>query len=119
MKERFKIIALDEAEWERFLLDYSGDVSGVVAAKSEEVDSRTREWKGEKPASAVDASGAFLAKGADPARTPLAILEAEIERFETLVAADKETARKLAAVSKRTAEETNAFASLKEKLARL
>ena len=66
---------------------------------------------------AVDASGAFLAKGADLARTPLAVLEAEIERIEKLVAADRESARKVAAVSKRIAEEGNALARLKERLA--
>ena len=116
MKERYKNVALDDGEWERFLLEYSGDVDKVVAAKSTEVDKRTRAWKGEKPTVAVDDSGAFLAEDADLARTPLATLQAEIERLETLVAADKESARKLAAVSKRIAEETNALESLKEKL---
>ena len=116
MKERYRNVALDDGEWERFLLEYSGDVDKVVAAKSTEVDKRTRAWKGEKPTAAVDDSGAFLAKDADLARTPLATLEAEIDRLERLVAADKESARKLAAVSKRIAEETNALESLKEKL---
>ena len=116
IKERYTNVALDDGEWERFLLEYSGDVDKVVAAKSTEVDKRTRAWKGKTPTIAVDDSGAFLAKDADLARTPLATLEAEIERLERLVAADKESARKLAAVSKRIAEETNALESLKEKL---
>ena len=116
MKERYRNVALDDGEWERFLLEYSGDVDKVVGAKSTEVDKRTRAWKGKTPTIAVDDSGAFLAKDADLARTPLATLEAEIERLERLVAADKESARKLAAVSKRIAEETNALESLKEKL---
>ena len=117
MKERYGNVALDDGEWERFLLEYSGDVDGVVAAKSTEMDKSTRTWKGEKPTAAVDDSGAFLAKDANLAGTPLAILEAEIERLEKLAASDKESARKLAAVSKRISEETNALTSLQEKLA--
>ena len=61
--------------------------------------------------------GAFLAKEAELESTPLAVLEAEIGRLEQLVAADRESARKVAAVSRRIAEERNAIASLKEKLA--
>ena len=117
LRESYKNLSLDEDEWGRFLLEYVGDVDGVVAAKSEEVENSTKAWKGEKPSVAVDASGAFLVKGADLTRTPLAVLEAEIERMEELVAADRESARKVAAVSKRIAEEGNALAGLKERLA--
>ena len=117
MKESYKNLGFDEVEWERFLLEYAGDVDGAVAAKSEEVEKRTKAWKGLKPSAALDASGSFLAKGADLARVPLALLEAEIERLEKLVAADSESARKVAAVSKRIAEERNAIASLTETLA--
>ena len=117
MKESYKNLVLDDGECERFLLEYVGDVDGVVAAKSEEVERSTKAWKGEKPSVAVDASGAFLAKGADLARIPLAVLEAEIERMEKLVAADRISARKVAAVSKRITEEGNALAGLKERLA--
>ena len=116
MRETYRNLGFNEAEWERFLLEYVGDVDGVVEAKSKEVEKHTTAWKGRKPSAALDASGAFLAKGVDLARTPLAVLEAEIERVEKLVAADRESARKVAAVSKRIAEERNAIASLKERL---
>ena len=117
MIDRFRNIGFDDVEWSRFLLEYSGDVDGVVVVKAEEVEEHTRAWKGQRPSVKVDDSGAFLAKTADPTRTPLAILEAEIERLEKLVAADRETARKLGAVSKRIAVERNALERLKEKLA--
>ena len=117
MRENYRNLSFDEGEWGRFLLEYVGDVDGVVAAKSEEVEKSTKAWKGEKPAVAVDASGTFLPKGANLARTSLGVLEAEIERMEKLVAADRESARKVAAVSKRIAEEGNALAGLKERLA--
>ena len=117
MMERYRNSGFSDVEWSRFLLEYSGDVNGIVATKAEEVDKSTRAWKGERPSAAVDDSGAFLAKTADPTKTPLAILEAEIGRLEKLVTADRETARKLGAVSKRIAEEKIALERLKEKLA--
>ena len=117
MKERYRNVAFDDGEWKRFLLKYSGDVDAVVAAKSKEVDKSTKAWKGKKPSTPRDESGAFLTKDANLGRTPLASLEAEIERLQKVVAADKESARKLAAISKRITEETNALAGLKEKLA--
>ncbi len=117
MKDRYKNLTLDEPEWKRFMLEYSGDVDGIIAAKSKEVEKKMRGWKGEKPSSAIDASGAFLAKNADLDNTPLAVLEVEIERLEKLVATDRETRNKLTAVSKRIAEEKNTLTSLKERLA--
>jgi hypothetical protein len=64
----------------------------------------------------VDASGAFVETSVDPKKMPLAVLEAEIARLEKIVAIDAETARRLAAVTKRIAEENAALERLKEKL---
>jgi hypothetical protein len=50
-------------------------------------------------------------------RVSLAILEAEIGRLEKMVAADKETANRLSAISKRLIEETTGLERLKERLA--
>ncbi len=116
MKERYQNIGLEATDWDRFLLNYSGDVDGIVATKAGEAKKSAGSWKGTTPTSAVDDSGAFLSETAEPAKTPLAILEAEIGRLEKLVAADRETARQLSAVSKRIAEETTVLERLKEKL---
>ena len=89
MKERYQNIGLDSADWDLFLLKYSGDVDGIVATKAGEAEKSARSWKGTTPTSAVDDSGAFLSKTDDPDKTPLGILEAEIERLEKLVAVDK------------------------------
>ena len=116
MMERYRNIGLETADWDRFLLEYSGDVDGIVTEKAGEAERKGKSWKGTTPTSAVDDSGAFLEESADPAKTPLAILEAEIGRLEKLVTADMETARRLSAVSKRIGEETTALERLKEKL---
>jgi hypothetical protein len=68
------------------------------------------------PTSPVDAGGSFLAADTDLAKTPLAVLEAEIGRFEKLAAADKETANRIAAITKRLIDETTALQRLREKL---
>jgi hypothetical protein len=116
MKERHQNVGFEASDWGLFLLKYSGDVDGIVATKTREAENGARSWKGTPPTRAVDESGAFLSASDNPAKIPLAILQAEIGRLEKLVAADKETANKLSAVSKRLAEETTALARLKERL---
>ena len=116
MMERYQNIKFKEADWNRFMLKYSGDVDGIVAEKAGEAKKSARALKGDAPKTAVADSGAFLSETADPAAAPLAILEAEIRRLEKLVAADSETARKLTAISQRIAEETTALERLKERL---
>ena len=116
MVDRHRNVGFNDVEWSRFLLEYSGDVDGIVTAKADDIEKGTRAWKGEKPSAAVDDSGAFLTKAADPTKTPLAVLDAEIERLEKLVATDRATARRLGAVSKRIAEERGALGRLKERL---
>ena len=117
MKDSYRNIRFDDAKWNRFLLKYSGDVDEIISTSDKEVEESTKSWKGKRPSTAIDDSGAFVSRTAELTKLPLAILEAEIERLEKLLAADKETARKLAAVSKRIAQETNALERLKEKLA--
>ena len=115
MKERYHNIKFKATDWDRFLLKYSGDVDGIVTTKVQAAEKSATSWKGKTPASAVDGGGTFLSE-TNPARTPLAVLEAEIGRLEKMVVADKQTAFKLSAISKRIAEETAALDRLKERL---
>jgi ABC-type lipoprotein export system ATPase subunit len=116
MMERYSRADLQSEDWNRFLLQYSGDVDSILAARAAEVDQRATSWKGTSPTNPADASGAFLLPTADATKTPLAVLEAEIGRLEKLVAADRETANRVAAITKRLTEETNALERLREKL---
>ena len=116
MKERYQNVGFEGTDWSRFLLTHSGDVDVLLEAKSKEAVKSVATWRGSTPSSAVEDSGAFLQDNADPLETPLAVLEAEIGRLEKLVAADRETANKLSALSKRIAEETAALERLQEKL---
>jgi len=105
LKQQHQNARLDEKEWDRFLLEFSGDVDAALTAASKAVEEGLSSWKGIQPTSAANADGSFLAAGSDPKQTPLATLESEIERLQKLVAADDDTAKRLAALTKRLADE--------------
>jgi hypothetical protein len=100
MKERHQTIGFKPTNWDDFLLTFSGDVDATVLERAAEVDKLIQSWKGTMPTGPTDTTGAFLPATADLEKTPLAVLEAEIERLQKIVAADLETAKKLAATTK-------------------
>ncbi|TIR05348.1 MAG: ATP-binding protein [Mesorhizobium sp.] len=114
LKEAHAASKLDEAAWERFLLDFSGDVDDAIKAKAAQSTKELAYWKGSAPK--LLENGSYVADDADLVRIPLAVLEAEIERIQKVVAADRQTADKLSLNAKRIAEETAKLAALKEKL---
>lgn len=116
LKDQHQILEIDESEWGEFLIRYSGDVDKTVVKHVTAIERDAKSWKGSPPTKSVDDSGSFMAETDDPGKTPLAVLEAEIARLEKTVAADRETATKLNAVSKRIAEETANLERLKERL---
>lgn len=105
---------LDDPDWQRFLLNFTGDVDGAIKVKTAEANKGVAYWKGSAPS--LLGNGSYVADGADLTKLPLAVLEAEIERVQKLVAADRQTAEKLAINAKRITEETAKLAVLKEKL---
>ena len=106
LREKFPQAGLTEPEWKDFLLIYSGDVDGVVAAKTKYAKDQVIAWQGTKPTGPANADGSYIGKDTNLTRSPLALLEAEIERLQKIVATDTETARKLAAISKKISDET-------------
>jgi ABC-type lipoprotein export system ATPase subunit len=116
MQERHSKAGINSKQWAVFLLEYSGDVDAILETKTAEAEKGATSWKGMSPSSPAHTSGSFLAADADLAKTPLAALEAEIGRLEGLVAADKQTATRIAAITKRLTEETTALERLREKL---
>lgn len=116
MREQHQRAKFEDDDWKRFLLTYTGNVDEVVSQKATEATKSMEGWRGTTPSAAVDESGSFLRPTDIPEEMPLATLEAEIARIEKIVAADNETARKLAAVSKRIADENTVLQSLEEKV---
>ena len=116
LKERYRSARIDDAQWDEFLLKYSGDVDKVLADRLAAAEKNMTAWKGVSLAAGPD-DVPLVSESADLAKTALAPLEAEIERLEKLIATDKETANKLGAITKRIGEETQLLQSLTERLA--
>ncbi|MBX3121581.1 MAG: AAA family ATPase [Nitrospira sp.] len=116
MKSRNEASGLSEEDWKLFLQTYTGDVSSVIAKETKDAEKNANAWRGKTPTIAVTQDGAFVADDADLTEEDLATLEAEKGRLQKLVTADTETRKKLAALSRRIAEETNALEVLEKAL---
>lgn len=114
MKSRHPAASLSDEEWSRFLLVYQGDVDALMKDKAESTSKSLRSWTGQTPKSPLN-DGSFVSRAAELSKQPLAILEAERDRLQKLVAADIETRMKLAAVTRRITEERAAKDALKLK----
>jgi hypothetical protein len=115
--ERHKASALKSAEWQPFLLDYKGDVEPALTTHLASARKGAKDWKGVPGPGGADPNVALIPDGAELDRQPLALLEAEIARLEKLVGADRDTANKFTALSRRITEETAALVRLKERFA--
>ncbi len=115
-KVRYKATGVKDADWDRFLLEFKGDVDAAITAYQAQNEKDTKTWKGTQLQGDVDPNTDLIAKGAELNKQPLSLLEAEIARLQKLVNVDKDTASKFAAISKRIDEEKAAVTSLKERL---
>ncbi|WP_441228395.1 TrlF family AAA-like ATPase [Tardiphaga sp. 20_F10_N6_6] len=116
MKSRNQNLGFDDDSWKPFLLEFSGDVDAVIQAKLKEAERIANGWRGVKPREPADSDASFILADADLARQPLALLEAEKQRLQRLVAADTETLKRLAAITKKISEETIILESLNERI---
>jgi ABC-type lipoprotein export system ATPase subunit len=117
MQERYKSSNMKSDTWARFRLDYKGDVDTPLAENLARSRENAKAWRGTPRPSAPDHNIALIPDDAPLDDIPLALLQAEITRLEKLVSADRDTANKFVALSKRIAEENTTLERLKEKLA--
>jgi hypothetical protein len=115
MSERHRAAALKPAEWQPFTLDFKGNVDEVLKKHLAAARKGTKDWKGTNPTKRAD-DAALIPDNANLEDQSLALLDAEISRIEKLVGADRITADKYAALSKRVTDETAALVRLKERL---
>jgi energy-coupling factor transporter ATP-binding protein EcfA2 len=115
-KQKHISAGLKEEEWNPFLLDYKGDVDGLLTAHLKDAAANVRGWKGSAPNPQDDPNATYLAEEFQLDQQPLALLEAEIARIEKLVSVDRDTAARFSAISKKITEEKAALTSLREKL---
>lgn len=116
LRTQYPASGLKDDDWKNFLLRFAGDVDAILKVQAASAKKDGGAWKGRAPAVATEADGAFIAAGADLAKQPLALLEAEITRIEKLVGVDRTTAERFAALSKKITEDGVSLDRLKEKL---
>lgn len=117
MSERHLASGLRGSQWDDFLLDYVGDVEATIKEHLATARQRAGSWRGARPAQPEDPNMPLIADDVDLEMTPLRLLEAEIERLESLVNVDRETSRRYMALSQRINEEAAGFERLSERLA--
>jgi hypothetical protein len=115
-KVRHQASGLNDECWERFLLEFKGNVDEAITACLQENERQTKLWKGTVVEADHDLTKALIEDGAVLTEQPLALLEAEIARVQVVVNVDKDTALKFAAISRRIDEEAAALGKLKEKV---
>ena len=102
--------ALSDVEWKQFVTEFAGDVDALLTAKLGEVESRTRRLTGTSPPQEWDEFGdlvspdtSFLPDGTALSDVPLRLLEAEAQRLEVLIGADKRKRRQFATLTEKIA----------------
>lgn len=103
-------------EWDSFLLDYTGDVDTQLSILLDSTREESNKWKGTIPRPPEDLNTPLIPHDADLSEQPLALLEAEIERLQSLVNSDLQTRRRFAAATRKIDVENVALGVLKEKL---
>jgi hypothetical protein len=116
MSERHWSSGLRGEQWNDFLLDYVGDVGAALDRHLAEKRKSNAAWRGVRTGQLENPNISLIRDDADLERLPLGLLEAEIQRLETLVNMDGEVRRRYSALSQRINEETAALESLKNRL---
>lgn len=104
---------MSDEQWAEFLLDYKGKVDNDLEGYLRWADGEIAKLKGTPPPSQ---DTPYFADDADLSEQPLARLEAEMQRLEKLVGADRESRRLYAALTTKLAAENAALETLKKKL---
>lgn len=115
-KDRYAASQMTPGEWEPFLIDYTGDVNKQISELLERSRDSAKAWRGEVPALPDSPETQLIPDGSDLNKQPFALLEAEIQRLEKLVSADKLTQMKYANLSKNIVSESAVLENLEEKL---
>ncbi|WP_343699622.1 TrlF family AAA-like ATPase [Caulobacter sp.] len=107
---------LKDDDWNDFLVDFTGDVDAQINAHLKRCRELAASWRGTAPALLTDPATPYVGDGADLTQLPLAILTAEIERLQKLVAVDTDTQRKFETLSTKIVQESALLEALKERL---
>ena len=112
--------ALNNTEWQQFLTEFVGDVDKLLKEKLNKVESKIQQLIGTAPEQERDELGdviqsdaSLLPEGANLEKVPLRVLEAEAQRLELLIGADRRKQRQFAILTKKIAKTKVQLKSLK------
>ena len=117
-KTRHQAAELPEAFWQRFVLQFTGDVDGAITGEEARVNSAMATLAGSPPATPTDLLSAptMLPTNVALQTLSIAILQAEARRLEALIGVDRETARALTQLNSRIAAGEGQAASLRRQI---
>lgn len=109
---------LSVESWKAFLLDFAGDVDGILTAAVTAIDGRIRALSGPAAGEAVATAGAppaatsLLPEGAALDKLTLSLLDKEVARLRALIGVDAENAKAFARLSEKISRDEAALAKL-------
>lgn len=115
MQVKYLTAGLEPEKWAEFLMTFSGNVDELLTERIASANTNMEGWKGVVP-ELGDGATPLIDDTADLAKLPLAILDAEIQRLQILISADRTIAERYAAVSSKIIEESTILKSLQETL---
>ena len=107
---------LNDDDWQKFLMDYKGNVDEALSRSIKFTTEQAFLWKGETPDKSTKPDESILPKDTEYSQVPLSLLEAEISRVQSLVNVDRQIAEKFTTISKKITEENATLQKLNIKL---
>lgn len=109
---------LSAETWKAFLLEFAGDVDGILSAAIKSIDGRIRVLSGPAPGEVVVAADAkptassLLPADQDVRKQTLSLLDKEIARLRALIGVDTENAKAFARLSEKISRDEAGLAKL-------
>jgi predicted ATPase len=115
LRERHPNSGINDENWQLFRREFQGPVNELLADQLKITKKNSTSWRG-LTVTAGDVETALIADDAPLEEQSLALLDAEIQRLNQIVAIDKATVNRYADLSKQITTETEQLSRINEKL---
>lgn len=124
LQQKHTDAAFDDESWKAFMLDFTGDVDGILKSAIKSVDEQIRrlvgtdeddadgEWEDAGIADTLPPTTSLLPEGKELTQIPLNLLDKEIARLRGLIGVDTEKAAAFKRLSEKISREETALAKL-------
>jgi hypothetical protein len=118
LQQTYGEAGLSATSWKAFLLDFTGDVDGVLTAEIKAIEDRIRSISGPAAGEVVIAANTplpgtpLVPTGADLSRQTLSLLDKEVARLRGLIGIDAENAKTFARLTEKISRDEAALAKL-------